>query len=99
MTGHQPPVSYPVPRRGEVVRDAERYLRQALAVLARPCDPASDPSAEDDPHGLGYVEIRTLAAIADVRSALRMLSEITDYGLPPAGSAVTQDPARQLDTK
>jgi hypothetical protein len=84
------------PRRlGALVSTVECQLHLALATLERDYDLASAPSAEDDPTGLGYVEIRLLSARADVSSALRMLEQITSAGLPPAGSAV-QYPARRV---
>lgn len=76
-----------LPRLGEIIRDAERLAAQMLAVLKRDYDPASAPS-DDDPHDVSYVTIRLKSATADVRSALLMLSQITDLDLPPAGSAV-----------
>lgn len=83
-----------LPMLGQVIRDAERLGAQMLSVLDRDYDVASAPSAEDDPTGLGFVEIRILSAIADVRSSLKMLEQITEIGLPPVGSAV-QYPARR----
>jgi hypothetical protein len=96
-SGHLPigAPGYPPPRLGEVIRDAERLAAQLLGVLQRDYDLASAPSAEDDPTGLGYVEIRLMSARADVGSALLMLEQITAVGLPPAGSAV-QYPARPV---
>lgn len=80
--------AYPLPRLGEVVRDAERGLRQVLAVLRRDFDPASAPPEDGDPVMPGHVFIRLLSATADVRSALHMLAEIAACDLPPFGSAV-----------
>jgi hypothetical protein len=93
---HDLPIGAPdhLPRLGEVIRDAERLSAQLISVLNRDYDLDSAPTAEDDPTGLGFVEVRLMSARADARSALAMLEQITAIGLPPAGSAV-QFPARQ----
>lgn len=94
---HAPPgslVEHRQPRLGQVIRDAEHYAAQLLAVLKRDYDPASAPSTAGDWLGATYVDVRLMCAKADVISALRMLAEITELGLPPAGSAVKY-PARQ----
>lgn len=87
-----PPSREQLPTLGMVVRDAERLLQQVLAVLARDVDPASVPSDSGEFDGPGYVLSRILCARADVRSALKMLGDITDARLPAVGSAVPVRP-------
>jgi hypothetical protein len=98
MTSHQPPgAGYPLPRLGEIVRDVERTLRQAINMLGRQYDPASAP--QDTPPMTPPMTDRTLGSVvAEIRYALELLGDLADGGLPPAGSAV-QYPARQFDTK
>lgn len=83
------------PRLGEVVRDAERTLQQAINILGRQWDPASGPQPE--PWGPEIVDIRFGSAVADIRSALREIAAVTTLGLPPVGSAVPF-PARRTTT-
>lgn len=93
-TGPTPTGPGRLPRLGEVIRDVERTLTQAITTLGRQYDPASGPSQEDDPWGPEAVDIHLGSAVADIRSALRELDAVTLLGLPPVGSAV-QYPARQ----
>jgi hypothetical protein len=90
----RPPTRSALPRLGEVIRDAERYLAQALTTLGREYDPSSAPDEDDGPSVRpGDVMVRLRAARADVHSALDMLGQVVAFGLPPVGSAV-QYPAR-----
>jgi hypothetical protein len=84
----KPRPTTPKPRLGELVRDAEGLLAQARNVLKSDYDPASAPSDHDVLGGPGYVHSRLMCAAADISSALKMLGEVTDAHLPPAGSAV-----------
>ena len=73
----------PVPRIGEIIRDSERLLAQALAVLERGVDPASIP------HGnAGLVSFWRDSAGFHIEAALRDLASLADVSLPPVGSAV-----------
>jgi len=83
-----------LPRLGEVVRDTERLLVQALNVLDRPVDASSVPT---QPAWPGHSDVTVLDlhisnALADIRGALDALQRIPVA--PPAGSAVKL-PARQ----
>jgi hypothetical protein len=85
----RPPTRSELPRLGEVIRDTERYLAQALATLGREYDPASAPDEDDGPSVRpGDVMVRLMAARADVHSALDMLAQVVAFGLPPVGSAI-----------
>lgn len=77
-TGDHDPAG-PLPRFGEVIRDAERYGAQMLAVLQRQHEPASAP--EVAPFCLAV-------AASAVQTALDVLSELAGSGMPPVGSAV-----------
>ncbi|AGL19531.1 hypothetical protein [Actinoplanes sp. N902-109] len=81
----------PRPRLGEVVRDTERLIEQALTVLASTIDRASLPA--DAEQAMEALDLRNFAAYR-LREAAKHLRTITDLGLPPVGSAV-QVPARQ----
>ncbi len=80
-----------LPRLGEVIRDAERLLRQAADVLARDVDPASEPdvlawplmSQEIRAHRLLIAHVTT-----HVEAALCGLGKVAALPMPPAGSAV-----------
>lgn len=90
------------PRLGEVLRDADRLLAQAMRVLRTSVDPASEPDVlafpgiRDD----GCVRaprahaVMLTDAVISVGSARRALQLICELGLPPVGSAI-KFPARQ----
>lgn len=89
MGGHLPiGAGYPLPRLGEVVRDAEHLGEQLLAVLSRQWDPTSGPQQQDvgDP---STVDESLGAAAALIHVALLHIGDVAEVaGLPPAGSAV-----------
>lgn len=85
-----------LPTLGQIVRDAEHYGAQMIAVLGRQWDPASGPSQEVSPWGPVLADMRLAAAVVDVRTALRVLHELT-HDLPPAGSAVKFPVARSTE--
>jgi hypothetical protein len=88
MGGHLPiGAGYPLPRLGEVVRDVERLLAQALQILERQWDPTSGPQQQDvwDP---STVDESLGAARTEVRVALLHVGDVGDLVLPPVGSAV-----------
>lgn len=81
----------PLPRFGEVVRDAERLFRQALDVLERAIDTASYPAGK---HGhLADAGFEVVGFHAE--AALRELARMADLPSPPAGSAVKVVPRRE----
>lgn len=83
----------PLPRLGEVIRDAERLGAQMLAVLGRPVDPASAPDVEVWT-GLSAAEFQLAVAMSAVRTALAALGDLAELPVPPVGSAI-KIPARQ----
>jgi hypothetical protein len=80
--GHQPIGAGPTPRLGEVVRDAERYLTQAQAILRRDYDARSAPQ-----HGSLHAA-SLVSALHHVEQALTHLWCVSQVDLPAAGSAV-----------
>ena len=81
----------PLPRLGEVVRDVERLLAQALAVLGREVDPASEPLAVAWPAISDEIRVHTVLlkhARLGIVTALRKLGKVAALPLPPVGSAV-----------
>jgi hypothetical protein len=74
-----------LPRIGEVVRDVERYVAQALAVLERQVDETSLPQDADERTQLDT--IRTSVGF-HLDAVGRELAKVAALNLPPAGSAV-----------
>jgi hypothetical protein len=93
MTSHQPPgAGYPLPRLGEIVRDVERTLRQAINMLGRQYDPASAP--QDTPPMTPPMTDRTLGSVvAEIRYALELLGDLADGGLRSPAGRPTPGPA------
>jgi hypothetical protein len=88
-----------LPRLGEVVRDVERLLAQATAVLKRPVDPASEPTVVACPAISDDVMVHRLLlgeVAVNLYWALRKLGKVAALPMPPVGSAV-KIPARSLD--
>jgi hypothetical protein len=72
------------PRLGERIRDLERLIRQAQAVLAAPVDPASYPDGVG-----GHITDAAFEVVGfQFDAALRELGRIADLSPPPVGSAV-----------
>lgn len=80
-----------LPRLGEVIRDAERLLAQALSVLDRAVDPASEPDVLAWPEVSASILLHDLL-LADValqlRYAQQKLGRVAELPLPPVGSAI-----------
>lgn len=74
----------PLPRFGEVIRDAERLFRQALAVIERPIDMDSYPAGVAGHLADAATEIVGFHAEA----ALCELGNMAALPSPPVGSAV-----------
>lgn len=72
-----------LPRLGEVIRDTERLLAQALHVLGREIDPASLPGGDPD-RSRWYLQNVAL----NIAAAQRGLGQLAAAHLPPVGSAV-----------
>jgi hypothetical protein len=86
-----PPPGPKLPRLGEVLRDAERYIAQALSVLDRDVDPASEPTILAWP-AISEVRVHDVLlskVAADLQAAVAGLGKVAAMDLPPAGSAVT----------
>lgn len=81
----------PLPRLGEVIRDAEHLGARMLAVLCRDVDPDSEPTVAAFP-GLTDEILAHRVLLADaqlsIRSALWRLAQLAALPLPPVGSAV-----------
>jgi len=80
-----------LPRLGEVIRDAERLIAQAEAVLRRDVDPASEPTVMAWPALAEDVLVHNLLlgeVIAQLHLVQRKLGRIVALPLPPVGSAV-----------
>jgi hypothetical protein len=92
----------PLPRLGELIRDAERLGAQLLAVLRREYDPASAPAdlAWPGSSGITVVGLHLAFAAADVQSALASVGRAAaEADMPAVGSAVPviyPDPAGGL---
>lgn len=84
-----PRADYPPPRIGQVIRDTERYLSQALATVESDLDPASLPP---DMHDARRVVIGLERARFRIRLALVSLGRVAEVPLPPVGSAVQMKP-------
>lgn len=74
-----------LPRIGEVIRDVERYVAQALAILDREVDPASLPAGE---HQRSTVEVHRLLAGFHLQRVQQELAAMAAVALPAVGSAV-----------
>lgn len=72
-----------LPRLGEVIRDTERLLAQALHVLSRDIDPAALPGGDPD-RSRWYLQDVAL----NIAAAQRGLGRLAAAHLPPVGSAV-----------
>lgn len=81
----------PLPRLGEVVRDAERLGAQMIAVLGRQYDPASAPEG-DVWACMSIADYQLAVAVSAVRTALAALRDLTERPLPVAGSAIRTTP-------
>jgi hypothetical protein len=92
------PTEADLPTLGMVIRKAEGYIAQALSVLAREMDPASEPTVLAWP-AISEVRVHTVLlgkATADLRDAAECLGKVAAMDLPPAGSAVTTpDPGQK----
>lgn len=71
----------PLPRLGEWVRDLERLLTQALAVVDR------EPDARSLPGGNVFEICQAMVGL-HIEAALRDLAKIAEQAVPPVGSAV-----------
>lgn len=81
----------PLPRFGEVIRDAERLAVQLLGVLRRPTDPASAPTVQVWPslsEDILVHDVLIAEAIVNVEYALRRIGKAAALPSPPVGSAV-----------
>jgi hypothetical protein len=74
----------PLPRLGEVLRDAERMIRTALNILGRDIDPASYPLGAQGHIADAGFEV----AGFHLEATLRELGDIAALPLPAVGSAV-----------
>lgn len=90
-------IAGPLPRLGEVIRDAEHLGAQLLAVLGRAVDPASEPTVLAWPtisDTIRVHDVLMMTASRQVADTLATLARIAALPMPPVGSAI-KTPARQ----